>query len=415
MKKKVIDIIFPRPHKPLKLEISGGKKSSDLSKKKNKYLIFFIFVLILIGGFYSYFILPKVEIEIWPKTEKLNFETEIKIRKGINEPDFLTRIIPAKVLEAEKIISQQFSATEKFTKENRAEGIIRIYNNHSTEPITLIARTRFISADGHLFRTLNRVIIPGKRREAGRLVPGTLDVKVVADRPGKQYNIGPTSFVLPGFQGRPIFFAVVGRSYQPMTGGVIEEITRISESDLKIAESILNAKKADVCLNILKNEILSERFSFLKEAVRVEVLEKIPGANVGAEVEKFDFGMKLNCRVLAFQTKDVENFVKDFITKQIPENKTIVPMSIKTDKSFIRQTRDKEEVIFSLKITFNIYSTIDHSYLQRAIAGKSLTEIQTFLKNLPQVERFYINFWPFWVKSAPENLDRIKIELQFID
>lgn len=396
MKKKVIDIISPS-NKSLKTEVFGHRVSLTTSPKKKNFNFILLILILLFGAFsYAYFTLPKARIEIWPKTEKLSFETELKIDEKIG-----------KILETEEIISQEFLATEKFLKENKAEGTIRIYNDYSAEPQTLVPRTRFISADGQLFRTPERVIIPGRQQEGGRWIPGTVDVRVIADQPGEKFNIKPTAFVIPGFLGLARYHKIYGRSYQPMTGGIIEEVVRVGEEDLKKAENILQGKTTDACFAALKNKIPQD-FNFLKEAVKVEVLEKIQDVKAGTEVEKFNFGIKVNCKVLAFKTKDIEDFVNNFIEKQIPENKIVVPKSLIIDKFFKEQALD-------LKISFGIYSAVDKDYLRRRLIGKSLIEVQDFFKNLPQINRAYVNFWPFWVESVPKNLDRIKIGLRFLD
>jgi len=412
MKKKITDIISPhknenkayqKTHKSFKLEIFNKEA---LLKNKNKYFI--IFTLILIGIFlYGYFILARVEIKIWPKTEEINLKTKLRLENRVNQP-FFHQEIETKVLEIEEIINQLFPATEKFMKESRAEGIIRIYNDYSTNPLTLVPRTRFISADGQLFRTPERVIIPGRRQIGGRWLPGTIDIKVIADQPGEKFNIKPTTFVIPGFLGLARYHKVYGRSEQPMAGGMAKEAIRVSERDLKTAENTLKEKKEGLCFNLLKEEILSKEFNFLKETIQIDILAKGANVEVGTEVENFNFEIRFKCQVLSFKTKDIENFAKELIYKQLPENKMIVPESLIINKSLQEQT-------LGLEIIVDIYSAINKSYLQQVLVGKSLEETQSFFRNLPEIDRVFVNFWPIWVKSVPEDLGKIKIELQFID
>lgn len=421
MKKKVIDIIPPKKVKEHKIEVRSPrievfnreKSSNFLLKKRN--LIFILLALIAIGLFsYAYFVLPKARVEIWPQTEKLNFQTDFKIENG-------------KFLEIEQTISQQFPATEKFLKETRAEGVIRLYNNHSTTPFPLIKDTRFVSADKKLFRTPIAVIIPGKRHEAGRWVPGTIDIRVKADRPGEDFNIGPTTFSIPGLQGTAAFFNIIAKSAQPMTGGVIEESIRVSKKDLENAENVLNVKTEEVCFNALKNATLpggdelrsSSRFTdvrvfdFFRETIEIKILEKISNVEIGTEIQNFDFGLKVSCQVLTFEKTDIKNFAKEFIEQQIPENKVIVPESLEMNTFIKEQDVIQGTATVSLELIIDIYSDIDKLSLQNELVGKSLIEAENFLKNKIQINRIYVRLWPFWVQSVPEDLERIKIELKF--
>jgi hypothetical protein len=411
MNRKIIDIFPPKKlnnKEEIKTirrtEIFSYKQNSFLSKKENQIYIFLF--LILVGIFsYLYFVLPVAEIEIWPKTEELNLRTELKLEKNINEADFAAKIIPARALVVEEVVNQEFEATEKFLKESRAEGIIRLYNDYSTATQTLIARTRFISADRKQFRTPVQVVIPGRRQETGRWVPGTVDIKVIADQPGEEFNISPTFFSIPGFLGLARFHKIYARSYQPMTGGMIEEVMRVSTEDLKRAENTLEPVIKNKCLTSLRNKIIPG-YDFLEEEIKIEILEKTADVEIGAEVKKFNFQKKASCQSLIIRTADIENFAKNFILTQLSENKIIVPESLKIDKSIRRENID-------LNLIFNIYSMIDKSFLQKELIGKSLNEAQFFLEELSQINKVNLVLWPFWVRSVPEELERIKIELKF--
>lgn len=424
MVKKVIDIISSKTRAPSsggggeayskrpRLSSSLRSVNASLATQGNakhstsfslwKKPVFILTAIFLIGTFsYAYFALPRAEIKIWPKTEVLTTETKL-ITIG--------KEIPGKDLEAIKRIDQKFFSSDWFLKEARAEGIIRLYNNYSTASQSLIPRTRFMSACGKKFRTPVRVVIPGKRREAGRWVSGTIDIKVIADQPGDEFNIGSTAFSIPGFAGLARFAAIYGRSYKPMTGGEIRDVVRVSQKDLNLAKDILTEKAAEGCLDILK---VDQEFSILEEAIKIDILESFADVEVGTEKEKFTFQVKTKCRTIALKADDIKKFALNFITDKLPENQAIAPKSLKIDYSFENIDINQGEMSISLDLTANIYSIIDEFALREELIGKSLIETEVFLKNLLQINKVYVDFWPFWVESVPQNLDRVKIELKF--
>ena len=59
-----------------------------------------------------------------------------------------------------------------------------------------------------------------------------------------------------------------------------------------------------------------------------------------------------------------------------------------------------------------IYSDIDQTNLKKGLSGKSLAEAELFLENQPQITRVLVKLWPFWVKKAPEDIERIEIRLR---
>lgn len=396
--KKLIDVIPPRKNQKREIKLSINQSSDSVRPQKRSLFFLFIPIFVLIiTSFFLYFYLPRVKIEIWPKREKLSFETEFKINQNVN----------GKLLKTEEVVSQEFLATEKFTKEIRAEGMVRLFNNHSAEAVVLREGTRFVSANGKLFRSPNRIVIPGRR---GQGVPGEIDIRIVADQPGKEFNIGPTIFSIPGLQGTAMFFEVTARSFEPMTGGLTTEAIRVGQRDLEVAERDLEAKTKELCLSNFRNQILPG-FDFLAEAVEIKIQEKKSSVEVGAEKERFNFEIRFNCRALAFETKEVEAIAKSFIQERLPQAKAIIPASLKIDKSVIQQDLNLGTAFLLLRLTADVYQPIDLVRLEKELIEKSLAETYLFLRNLKEVERVNVNFWPFWVRSVPRELERIKIKI----
>src|SRR4030042_6465904 len=194
MSKKVIDI-FPPSKIELKKEIEIEKeeeqeeKETELKPEKKsrvslksfvrkvpippfkKGLIFSLLFLVLLGAF-CYITLSKAEIQVWPETELIGLEEEAILDQHATVADSLMKIIPAQILQKEKTVVQSFLASGKVLKEEKAEGTIRIYNAYSTSPQALLATTRFVSADGKLFRTPIKSTIPGGTYEKGKFIPG---------------------------------------------------------------------------------------------------------------------------------------------------------------------------------------------------------------------------------------------------
>ena len=307
-------------------------------------------------------------------------------------------------------------------KEKKAEGTIKVYNEYSATPQILIATTRFVSVDGKLFRTPIRVTIPGGHYEKGKFVPGEIDIKVVADQPGPEYNIEPSTFSIPGFAGTDRYTKFYGKSFKAMEGGISEKTVQVTQEDLERAENALTEKIKEECLSALNNELDSEEkaseFIFLEDAVRTEVVEKFAFAKPGDEFENFNFQVEAKSETLLFKKEEIENFTKEFIKSQLSERegndmaRKIYEESLEI--SYSPETIDLKDgqIILSLEVSAKIYSDIDISLLRKWLKGKSLTETRIFLENQPKITKIKVEFWPFWVKKVPENNEKIKIDLK---
>ncbi|MFH1462223.1 MAG: hypothetical protein ABIG08_00760 [bacterium] len=406
MKKKVIDI-FPPQRK-------GKKKTGKPQKLKTKLparpfpkgLIFTFSVLIILGAL-AFFTLSKAKIEVWPETETLTSETKLIVGQDI----------PGKILTKEKTISGNFPASGKISKEEKAEGTLRVYNDYSASSQVLIANTRFVSVEGKLFRTPIKVTIPGGYYEKGKFFSGEADIRVVADEAGPEYNIGPSTFSIPGFAGSDKYTKFYAKSFQSMTGGFKEETGQITQKDLEGAENNLTERakiESEIALRmeLQKEEFLLE-YNFIEKAVRTQVVETFPLAKAGQEGESFNFQAKAKSETLIFKKADFDNFVKNFILSQTSEGKALCQESLKVNSNTESIDLDSGKITLSLAISAKVYTDIDLSILKNGLGKKSLTEAKVFLEDEPGIIKAEVEFWPFWVKSAPDNSEKIEVGLRF--
>jgi len=397
---------FPGP-KPLEFRLEKPGIRFPFRGKKNLVLSASILILAFL---FCYFTLSKAEIEIWPDSEVLTFQTKLTINKEAEQSDFLNKVIPGQIFEVEKTLLEEFPSSGKALKEEKAGGIIRVYNDYSTSPQVLVATTRFVSADGKLFRAQERVTIPGGKYEGGKFVPGYLDIKVKADQPGPEYNIDPSTFSIPGFAGTARYTKFYGRSFQAMTGGFSEETPKVTQEDLDQAQKILEEKALQNCQTALREEISSE-FILLEDTLDSSILETFSLARPNDELEKFSFQVKVGSRALVFKTEDVKNFAKDFILSQIPESRKLYQESLKIN--YLPETINLEsgKIALTLDMEAKIYSDIGQINLKKELGGKSLTEAKLFLENQPQITEVRVTLWPFWVRKVPEDTEKIEIKL----
>ncbi len=417
MAKKIVDILPPKEFEKKKVEEFPLEKEYRPRFKKPEFKIskklsssFFIPLVLILIGIFCYFTLSKAEIEIWPESEVLTFETKLTIDKTAENVDLLNKVIPGKIFEEEKTITEEFSSSGVVLKEKKAEGIIRVYNAYSTSPQVLIARTRFVSADGKLFRTPTKITIPGGHYENGKFILGYLDVQVKADQPGPEYNIDPSTFSIPGFAGTARYTKFYGKSFQAMTGGFREEAPQVTQGDLDQAQKMLEEKALKDCKAALKEKI-SPEFILLDGILDSKIIETFSLARPKEELEKFSFQVKTSSTALVFKTEDAENFARDFIFSQIPEDKQLYQESLKITYSLENVNLELAKATLSLQMEAKIYSDIDTENLKKGLSRKSLTEAKLFLEDQPQITQVLVKFWPFWVKKVPEDIEKIKIKL----
>jgi len=387
-------------------------KFSSPRVSRKGILILVLLVLITVGAG-CYFTLSRADILIWPETEIKNFEIKATIDKSVSDMAVSNVLIPGKIFEVEKTVLQEFPSTGKITKEVKAEGIIRVYNNYSSSPQILIANTRFMSVEGKLFRSVERITVPGGTVEKGKIVtPGYVDAKVRADKAGPEYNIDASTFSIPGFVGTDKYTKFYGKSTEPMKGGEARVVSQVTAEDLEKAKTSVTDEALKECEEAIKSEIPQD-FILPDKSSKTDIVETFSLAAPKAELEKFSYQVKARSTALAFKKADMDNFVKSYIIQQIDYDKKINEESLEVNYSVDTVDFNTGKITVSIQARAKIYSDVDENSLKEGLAGKDLAETKIFLENQPQMVKSEVKFWPFWVKRVPNDLDRVYLQLRF--
>jgi hypothetical protein len=418
--KKFFDIIPPgrreesqeesereeEPFKPEPVVKPTKDTSSDLIPRipfsKAKVLTLLIFLSFLgLASAAVYFKLPDVNIDIWLKTENLTFTVPAEVNKEI----------PGKIVSEEQFLSQEFSSTGKAVKEGKSEGIVRIFNDYSTSSQSLVATTRFVSSEGKLFRLVERVVAPGQTMEKGKLVPGTVDALVRADVAGQEYNIGPSAFSVPGFAGTPKYTSFYAKSFSAMKGGFKGETTVVSSEDLEKASQVTKTKIEEKIDNALKDGTLPGLI-LVKENIFLNILEQGSTAKIGEAVKAFNYQIRAKKEAVLLAEDDLTVLVQASLLSKLENQQRFLPDSLQTNSS-IEALSDAGKTRLSLKISAKIYTNLEAGPLKEQLSGKSIQEVQLDLQNLSQVSRAKIKIFPSFFKNLPENLNKIKVSINF--
>lgn len=422
MSEKFFDIIPPnkiKQEKPIKFQV--GKKVSSFNQKnfnqKNKFFVFGLTGLTVLGlAVIFYFILPRAEIIIWPETEIFKQEIVLNLNKEIEQVDFVNKIIPAQLFTVEKNASEGFLASGKTIKRTKAEGIIRVYNVYSTNPLSLIVNTRFMSEDGKLFHTKRRITVPGAKREGGRLISRYIDVEVRAAVYGQGHNIDPSTFSIPGLVGTPKFHGFYGKSYAPMEGGFKGEVSQIIQADLDKAKTTVLEKLFSDAEKTIKNKV-PDGFEFVllnDQIIKHQIIEQFSSAKVEDKKDDFEFQAKIKSQAIIFNLSDIKKFSKENILLDIRDiYKDFLENSLKINYSFKDIDLEQGKFTMLLEIEAIIFPKINQETIKENIKGKTIPKAEIFLQAQPEIIKKQINLWPFWVEKIPQNKEKIEIELNF--
>jgi len=412
-KETVKDLFYKK-----KYSVSEEVPSFGISAKPVRYAIFaFVFLgLSIVGGFFAYVFLPKAEIGIVPKTVLKSEDMEFTAIGDRVEMPGEEQYIPIDFFEAVTEKRASFPATGKgnILNNQKASGTVIIVNEYSDQPQSLVSSTRLVTTDGKLFRIVKSVVVPGMKNENGKTVPGQISVEVKADTFGAQYNIQPTRFSIPGFQGTPKYEKFYAESKSAFSGGG----SSISESELTVSVSDSDEARRNI-IEKIKEEIVQDtvqKFSgeqkIFPEAIQIDVLESMSTPSVGTASQNFEYFVKAQIRVASFSEKILRETALGSVLKSVESQEKMPFHARETMIDYGKPNVDfeKKTIRIPFRLRTKFLADIQLDVVKKDIIGMKEAVFQAYFKNHPEIEKMDIAISPSKFSSdIPRFADRVKV------
>ena len=136
-------------------------------------------------------VLPRAEIKIVTQKTNWAYKDSVAAEKSTAVIDAAAAKIPGQVFVQKKNAQISFRATGKKKVEKAAGGAMIVYNAYSSDPQPLVARTRFVTPDGKVFRLTANITVPGAKIVEGpvKRIYGMLEL-IVEDCHGLRLAFG---------------------------------------------------------------------------------------------------------------------------------------------------------------------------------------------------------------------------------
>ena len=374
-------------------------------------IIFFIIASVIVATISAIIVLPKTTITVLPKKETVVVDIPITADISMSEIDTIKNKIPGQIVKVEKEKTAQFKATGRTGSESKARGTIVIYNAYTPpQSPTWIGGTRFETSDGKIFKTIQKITVPPAKIENEKVVPGTIEVEVVADIAGSDYNILPSEFTMPAFKGTSKFNVFYGKSTLAMRGGSKGEGIVIVLDDIENAKKEIEGELLEAAKNELR-ENLPKDLEFMENAIAVKILEEKISDQAGTVIENFSVSLKVSAMAFLFKEDDMKSLVAKNIETKIMRNE-IVFKDIRKRYSNVDIDFSAGIMTFNANIEQDIAASFNEEDLKTAFAGKNESEIRDYVLSQDLMDGAQVNFSPFWVKKAPSNKNKINIIIE---
>lgn len=403
--------LSPRPPRKKKKETisafpeSGASAASEIRFEQNGFspsprfyrtiALSFLGLTVLLVVLVIFFTTGKAAISLKFKPQSTKVVNQIRVAgKALNNQ--LAGLVLATTIKGEK----QFSPSGGEEVPAAATGQAVIYNKTKTvQP--LIATTRLLSPEKVLFRLKNSVVVP-----AG----GQVQAEVYADKPGREGEIGPTRFTIPGLseiKQKDIY----AESKTKMTGGV-RRLAAITAADLEKAEQTLieglfsNGREQLKNLTKATSSVFTASlFSSEKSFVKTE-------AKAGTVADIFKLNGEIKVVGVFYNPVDLRNILlaaarENLAASQELGQNTAAPIITLKRYDLAAKTAELEvSQEFLVKINYS-----DKLLDKNKLLGQSKEQATEYLKGLPWLEKVEIKTRPSWLVKIPAEPSRVEIKV----
>src|SRR3989338_10872904 len=357
-------------------------------------------VSIIVLGAIIYMTTGSANISITPHKQPLDFQLKVSASDRFSAVDASLNKIHGQMFNTEKNASQTFFATGEKDVAQKARGTITVFNEYGTTPQVLIATTRFQTSDGLVFRTLKGIVIPG-----------SINVEVIADKAGQEYNVPANKFGIPAFRekGDTIRYEkIYGKSDTAIKGGIIGKAKVVTEIDFNTAKQTLTDQVAKDVQDSLKTQTAGLKI-INASAVKLKALEST--AKTDEATDSFTMTVNGSIKTVGFKEDDLNNLIKQYVDKK--QNFTIVPEKITKNYADITFDEINNPLTFTANIKGDGYAKVDSDKIKTDLAGQSGMEIKNYFKGAVGIDSAKVILSPFWVKRIPRNGEKTSIQINY--
>ena len=368
----------------------------SIPRRRFPWSALIVTVVIVAGAVGLLYAFSGAKVEATPTTDNVNL-AQASFTATPSSGD-----LPFEVVTVDKVASKSVPAESTATVDQSAQGTITIYNEQATAQ-QLVATTRFETADGHVFRIHQAVSVPAGSASN----PGTLTATVYADKTGADYNIGPSSFTLPGLSGSKQFDRVYAKSTEPFTGGFSGTRPTVGQTTDDTQHAALQAALESDLATAVANQAPAG-YVFVKGG-SLATYEPQPdsvdsnGQVVITEkgtVQAVVFPVAALARAIARQA--VGGYADQPVTLSDVSSLSLTP----TDTTAPTGT---SSFAFTLSGGTSVVWTVDATKVAAAVAGRTKSESDTILKTMPEIQKAILVLRPFWRSTFPSDPARIQV------
>lgn len=380
-------------------------ENNNFGNRKTTIIIWAIATLSIV---FLFFILASVfssaTIEIKPKSVSGPVDISLLAEKDSSSN------LSYQIMSISDEESQIVKSNKKETVEERAKGVVIIYNEFSEAKQSLLIDTRLETKDGKIYKTEKAIVVPGYTKKGTEIIPGSVEVAVYADVAGIEYNKDTADFKIFGFKGTPKYEKFYARSKGKIDGGYSGERFVL---DPELSSQIINnlENKLRDRLNSSINSQIPNGYIVFNGGV-VFKIDDISPEKIFGKTEEFNVSIKGNALAYIFEERQIAMELAKRLVSQYDESPVYISnkkdLNMKIDSTTSLDTRSiKFKLIGEPVITW----VLDIDSIRNSLLGISKKSFEETISVFSGIERGKLLLKPHWKNILPKDSKKVKIQI----
>lgn len=387
--------------RPARPKVKNGPKVPNFTTFRKKLFFIIIGAILLIGFMvWAIFFAPRATVIISAKTTSsdINMPVTVSSSKATSYDD---TVLKAESQQESEEKSVDFTATGKKDAGKKATGTVVFSTSDAGTAIggvTIPAGTKLKDGSGNTFVTDEGVTLNTSNFNGQ-------SVGITAAENGSKYNAATGSM-----SGAPsnVSAEIDGAT----SGGVTKMVTIVSQSDIQKAKQEIADEETDEIRDQLtkkftNNElIITESFDITYDDVEVSPAE-------GKEAETATLTTKVTYILKAVSRDELKTFLEGHMKKELEGRDDQRVYDSGNQKAVFEDvTTTGKTLKANLVATAQVGPKIEDNDIKQEVKGKRYGEIQQSLEAIQGVDSVDVKFFPFWVSSVPDDINRITVEFK---
>jgi hypothetical protein len=357
---------------------------------------------------------PAATIVITASTTPQPISASVKLG-GTSATDYKAGVIASVTQQEQVNETVQFDATGQKDVGTKAAGSVTIRNCDSSDGFTIPAGTA-VSTGGLNYITQAAVSVSGAKFSGGGCsTPGNSSaVAVTAQNAGESYNQSAgTNLAVAGY-GSTVRATVTSAG---ITGGTSKIAKVVSEDDVERAMGQIVGKSTDDQKAALEKKFVNGEI-VVDGSFTVERGDPTAAPVVGAEAPdgKATLTVPTTYSMQAVQKSELDTYLKASLTAKIDQaTQKVYDTGVGDATLSDFQKTDDGTMIATVNATGRVGPTINEDQIKEETKGKRYGEVQQALESQDGIKEVDIQFSYFWVRTVPNNTDKITVEFKVAD